>query len=73
MPDANQLTARGREMLEVMRELEASGMTVHEFADEHDLSESTLWHWRRRLRDVEPSVPDPLIDRKNHIIAAMKM
>lgn len=49
------LTRRVREMREVLRELDASGLSVREFAEVHRHTESTLWRSRRRLREAEAS------------------
>ena len=49
------LTPRAREMQRVLQELEESCESVRSFADRRGITESTIWYWRRRLRerDVE--------------------
>lgn len=38
-------------MRRLIRDLDSSGQSVREFSREAGLPESTLWYWRRRLRE----------------------
>lgn len=49
---AARLTSRGREMRQVLQQQERSGLSIREFASENGISESRLWYWRRRLREL---------------------
>ncbi len=60
MPRKTKLTPRGREMRRVIRALDASGMTVRAYAEAKGHSESVLWHWRRRLRELDTEAEAPL-------------
>lgn len=51
------LTRRGREMTQVLADLDRSGLSVHEFAAKRGISQSTLWYWRRRLRSAGARSP----------------
>ena len=53
------LTARAREMRKVVRALDSSGMTVRDYSSESGIPESTLWRWRRRLKELEGQPPEP--------------
>ena len=47
----SELTARGREMLEIVRDQCSSGETVRGYARRIGMSPATLQWWRRQLRE----------------------
>ncbi len=45
-------TRRAMEMRAVLEELDEGGWSVRELAEERGLTSSTIWYWRRRLREI---------------------
>lgn len=46
-----------KQILEILKELKASGESVREFAKKNNLAVSTLDYWRRKYRGRRPAPP----------------